>query len=257
MHMSILERAVYIAVVSVLVLSLLLFISWSLGYFNIYTLNSEEIRFSVALSLISASIATILSMLIAIPMAHYIVLRNKRVDSLALALITLPNALSPAAVGLIALIFFTQTPLGVFINRNIAVVNDPKGIVIVQFLIALPMSLGLSMAILRTLSPSYEDVALTLGYKRSETLFRLIIPMLRDSFILSGILVFTRVLGEFGASYMIGGAIRYRTETLPIALYYVNSYGDLAALSTLLTLYISLVLALMILLYLSFKRDFV
>ena len=41
-----------------------------------------------------------------------------------------------------------------------------------------------------------------------------------------GILAYSRALGEFGATLMLAGATRFKTETLPMAIYLNIASGD-------------------------------
>ncbi|MEM4485477.1 MAG: ABC transporter permease subunit [Sulfolobales archaeon] len=230
----------------VLILGLVLIISymiWSFQFFTLDVVYREEVRLSIYLSLYTSAISTSVALLLGLLIGYHLVERRSGLQEYSLVLIMLPNALSPAAIGLILLIFFTQTPLGELVNRYLQIVNDPKGILLAQTIVALPLSVGSSMMILQTINPGYWETALTLGFRRLEALFRLIIPMLGKQFMLSAVVIFTRVLGEFGASYILGGGIRLRTETLPIMLFYANNYGDLRILSTVLTIYLLSALA--------------
>ncbi|MEZ0394207.1 MAG: ABC transporter permease subunit [Desulfurococcaceae archaeon] len=236
-------RAMLFALSSLVLAFLLLYFSWAVGRFSAISLSNDELRFSAALSLTTSSFATLVSIFTALPVAHALARRPGIAERAALALLILPSALSPAAVGLLLLIFFTQTSVGGALNELFSFVNDPKGVALVQLVIAYPTALGVLAPMLGALGEEYEEVAATLGYGRLEALYRLIAPMLGRELGLASLLVFARTLGEFGGSYIVGGAIRMRTETLPIALYYASTYGDIPTLASALTLYTLIVLA--------------
>jgi len=73
----------------------------------------------------------------------------------------------------------------------------------------------------------YEAVARTLGYGKFMTLIKVLLPMCRRSLVASFILGFSRALEEFGASVTLAGATRFKTETLPIAIYLSLSSGNI------------------------------
>jgi molybdate transport system permease protein len=59
------------------------------------------------------------------------------------------------------------------------------------------------------------------------TFFRITLPMARQG-ILSGIvLAWARAIGEFGATLMVAGSTRMKTETLPIAVFLNISSGEI------------------------------
>ncbi|HID41900.1 MAG TPA: ABC transporter permease subunit, partial [Pyrodictium sp.] len=86
-----------------------------------------------------------------------------------------------------------------------------------------------------SVDPRYEAVARTLGYTRLQTLLRVTLPMARRGLLSAFLLAFIRALGEFGASVTLAGAIRFKTETLPIAIYLSISGGDLNLAVALMT----------------------
>ena len=58
--------------------------------------------------------------------------------------------------------------------------------------------------------------------------------------VIAFILGFSRALGELGASVTLAGAMRFKTETLPIAIYLTLSSGDVG-----LTIALIIILVLM------------
>ena len=55
------------------------------------------------------------------------------------------------------------------------------------------------------------------------------LPLSRNGIIAGAVITWAKALGEFGAVLMLAGATRYRTETLPIALFLDISTGNLKA----------------------------
>ena len=53
------------------------------------------------------------------------------------------------------------------------------------------------------------------------------LPLAKKGILAGCVLGWTRAMGEFGATLMVAGAIRLKTETLPIAVYLNISSGEL------------------------------
>ena len=63
--------------------------------------------------------------------------------------------------------------------------------------------------------------------KQVQVLCRVNAPLAARSILSGVILAWARAMGEFGATLMVAGATRFRTETLPIAVYLNISSGEL------------------------------
>ena len=88
-------------------------------------------------------------------------------------------------------------------------------------------------------SPRFERVARTLGYTELESFFYITLPAVRRGVLGAALASWARALGEFGATVALAGATRFKTETLPVAIYLNLVAGNLenvAALSIILLL---------------------
>ena len=219
------ERAFKAATVSALVLLTLFFVVIIVSLLT-YTdwrtigsaLLSSETLFAIKLSLITATITTILAIAIAIPVAYAISKNNFFGKSLVDSLLDLPIVISPVAIGAALLVFF-NTPLGSGINNNlIRFVFSVPGIVLAQFTIVSALAIRLLKSTFDGIDLRYEQVGRTLGCSKPEAFFRVILPLAKDGLIASGILTWARATGEFGATVTLAGATAMKTETLPIAI---------------------------------------
>jgi len=208
----------------------------------------SDFYYSMLLSLYTSTTSSILILLITIPIGYYISRRITR-RNLLLPVIMLPSSISPAAVGLLLLLFFTKTPLGLIIDNTLKIVNDPKGIIAAQLFLGIPVGVSYFTALFSSIPRSYEDAALTMGFTNIEYLYTILLPMSTRQVFTGFILVFTRVLGDFGASYIIGGGIWGKTVTLPIYLYLVSQLGGIGVLVITLSIYIVSILVLIAVVY--------
>jgi len=199
----------------IIIVSLLTYTDWrTIGA----AIVSEETLYAVKLSLITATITTILAMAIAIPVAYAISKNNFFGKSLIDSLLDLPIVISPVAIGAALLVFF-NTPLGEGINNNlIRFVFSIPGIVLAQFTIVSALAIRLLKSTFDSIDFRYEQVGRTLGCSKPEAFFRIILPLAKDGLIASGILTWARATGEFGATVTLAGATAMKTETLPIAI---------------------------------------
>lgn len=210
-------------------------------------LTSKEILFSIRLSLITATISTVIAVLIAVPVA-YAISRNRFwgkdiVDSL----LDLPIVVSPVALGAGLLIFF-NTPLGSAIDDNIIkFVFAMPGIVLAQVTVISALAVRLLKSTFDSIDPRYEQVARTLGCSKPEAFLRVTLPLARDGLIAATILTWARAVGEFGATVMLAGATAMKTETLPTAIFLSLASADIGkAVAVIFVLIVIAVVALLL-----------
>jgi molybdate transport system permease protein len=224
----------------IIIISLLTYTDWGT---IITAFFSEETLFAVKLSLITATITTVLAILIAVPVAYAISKNNFYGKNIVDSLLDLPIVISPIAIGAALLVFF-NTPLGSAINNNILqFVFSVPGIVLAQFTIVSALAIRLLKSTFDSIDLRYEQVSRTLGCNKLEAFFRVILPLARDGLIASSILTWARATGEFGATVTLAGATAMKTETLPIAISLSLSSADIGKAVALIFILIIISLA--------------
>jgi molybdate transport system permease protein len=225
------------------VLSLYLVLIASLFYFfdldNLWSaLSSPRVRHALGLSLLAATIASILALALALPAAHALSRHSFALRDLADAILELPMIVSPAALGAMALIFF-QTPAGEFLQRHgIQFVFTLAGIVLAQFLTVLGIAIRLLKSVLDEIPARYEQIARTLGATPAQAFRRVVLPLSWRGIAATFFLVWAKAIGEFGATITVAGAMPMRTETLPVAIFMRLSVADIAGTVALILLLI-------------------
>lgn len=180
---------------------------------NPYTL------YSIRLSLIAASLATLFAILVGLPSAYALSRFEFFGKNVIDAFLEIPMILSPIALGASFLIFFS-TPLGQFIQeRGILFVFEIPGIILAQFATIAGMATRLMKASLDEISPRYEAVARSLGSSPWKTFFYITLPLSYRGLLASVILSWAKAVGEFGATVTLAGAMAGKTETMPIAIF--------------------------------------
>ncbi len=190
---------------------------------------SQRTLYSVRLSVLAASFATTLSVLMAIPSAYalsrYEFIGRRAVDTI----LELPMIVSPAALGAMILIFFNN-PAGIWIQEHcMQFVFSWHGIVLAQFVTVCGISTRLIKATLDEIPRRYEEVARTLGASPWKAFYTINLPLAKRGILAASILTWAKALGEFGATILVAGSMQQRTETLPIAIFLRLSSAEIEA----------------------------
>ncbi len=236
-----------------IVISMLTYTDWNTF---ISALLSEEILFAIRLSLITATIATIISILIAIPVAYAISQTEFPGKDIVDSLLDLPIVISPIALGAVLLVFF-NTPIGAGIDDKIVkFVFAVPGIVLAQIMVISALAIRLLKSTFDSIDPRYEQVGRTLGCSKPEVFLRVTLPMAKNGLIAAGILTWARAVGEFGATVTLAGATPLKTETLTGAIFLSLASADIEkAVAVIFVLVIIAVVALLTLRKLIGRRS--
>ncbi len=177
---------------------------------------------ALILTLRLALTTTALLMLVALPLAWWLVFGHGRGKSLAQALVALPLVLPPTVLGFYLLVALGPTTA---IGRLItALLGHPlafsfSGLVVGSVLYSLPFAVQPLVAGFSAVDPACIETASTLGASPGRVFRTIILPLSRASLLTSAVLSFTHTVGEFGVVLMLGGNIPGATRTLSIALY--------------------------------------
>jgi len=161
-------------------------------------LNSLGVSFSIA------TIAVIVDIVIAFPIAIILTRYDFRGKKILDALVDLPMAVPTSALGFSVLLFW-----GIFgISPGMIL------IILGHIVFTFPYIVRNLKIVLEKAAILYEDAARTLGAS-GITVFRTItLPMMKEGLIAGAILSFTRSLGETGATLILSGLV----ETAPILI---------------------------------------
>ena len=195
--------------------------------------DPEVLRIAL-LSLQVSGTATLLSLLVGIPLGTVLALTRFPGRNFAMSLVNTGMGLPPVVVGLFVTIFLWRSgPLGL-----LELLYTPTAIVIAQLMIAAPIVTGLTVAAVQQLNPRLRLQLIGLGASRLQVVWLLLkearLPLLAA--VMAG---FGAVISEIGAAIMVGGNIYRQTRVLTTATVLETSKGnfDMAiALSLLLLL---------------------
>ena len=209
-------------------------------------LRSVDLWYSVGLSVVTATVATGLALVVAIPAAYGLSRFRFAGRGLLDALIDLPIILSPVAVGT-AILMLLRTPPGQLLESHVLqLVFTVPGIIVAQATIVCSLAIRLLKSTFDELDPRHEQVARFLGCSRFQAFRRVTLPLARRGLLAAAILCWARALGEFGATVTVAGAMRGHTQTLPSAIHQSLEMVDLSRTALLMSMLLGLALFVLI-----------
>jgi molybdate transport system permease protein len=176
---------------------------------------------SILLSLKVSLVATLVTALLAVPLAFFLARRRFAGKSLIEAIFTLPLVLPPTVVGYFLVVLLgAQGWIGKFLDQVLGVrlIFDWKGAVVAAVIVSFPLLLIPAKAAFASIEPELEDIATLMGAGPVRMFWHVALPLARRGILSGTLLAFARALGEFGATLMILGHTTGR-ETLPISIY--------------------------------------
>ena len=165
--------------------------------------------------------ATLISLLVGIPLGIGLALMKFPGRNIIVALINTGMGLPPVVVGLFISIFLWRSgPLGF-----LELIYTPTAMIIAQVVIAFPIVAGLTMASFQGLDPKLALQLLGIGASKPQLVWLLCkeakLPLLAA--VMAG---FGGVISEVGASMMVGGNIRGQTRVLTTATVLETGKGN-------------------------------
>jgi molybdate transport system permease protein len=202
-------------------------------------LTQPQARQALTLSLWTSSLATVVSLLVGVPLAWVLARTRFPGQRLLRALVTLPLVLPPVVGGVALLLAFGRTG---FVGRwldawfGVTLPFTPAAVVMAETFVAMPFLIVTVEGALRLSDQGYEEAAATLGASRMTVFRRVTLPMVAPSLAAGAVLCWARALGEFGATITFAGSFPGRTQTMPIAVYYALETDPDAAIALSLVL---------------------
>lgn len=208
--------------------------------------GSPAARTALALSLRTSAAATVLCIVLGVPLAVLLARTRFPGRGLLRAAVLLPLVLPPVVAGVALLATFgRQGLLGQVLELGgVRVAFTTTAVVIAQAFVSLPFLVIALEGALVSVGTGYEAVAATLGARPTMVLRRVTLPLVGPALLSGVILAFARALGEFGATITFAGSLAGTTRTLPLQVYLLREVDPDAAnaLALLLVLVAALVI---------------
>jgi tungstate transport system permease protein len=183
--------------------------------------GDPEVRGITWLSLRLSATATLLSLVVGIPLGTLLALVRFPGRRLVIALVNTGMGLPPVVVGLfISIVLWRSGPLGAW-----ELLYTPSAIVLAQFVIAAPLVIGLTLAAVQQIPERFRLQMQALGASRLQLLW-ILIRETRLGLLAALMAGFGAVISEVGASLMVGGNIRGETRVLTTATVLETGKGN-------------------------------
>ncbi|MEU3140368.1 ABC transporter permease [Nocardiopsis alba] len=174
------------------------------------------------LSLSTSTAATLVSLVLGVPLAWLLARTEFPGRRLVRALVTVPLVIPPVVGGVALLLVLGRNGIvGQYLYSwfGLTLPFTPAAVVVAQVFVAMPfLVIGVEGA-LRGADRRYEEAAATLGAGRVTVFTRVTLPMILPGIGAGAVLCWARALGEFGATITFAGNFPGTTQTMPLAVY--------------------------------------
>ena len=228
--------AVGVAFLVLPLVALLIRAPWS----HLFTLlATDDVLTPLRLSLETATLATLVSLVLGVPLAWVLARLEFRGRSLLRALVTLPLVLPPVVGGVALLLAFGRSGVmgrWLYDATGFSLPYTTTAVVIAETFVAMPFLVVSVEGALRGIDPRYDEAAATLGASRWYAFTRVTLPMLGPGIAAGSVLCWARALGEFGATITFAGNFPGTTQTMPLSVYLALQNDPEAAIALSLVL---------------------
>jgi molybdate transport system permease protein len=177
---------------------------------------------ALRLSVQTASMATVVCVLLGVPLAWLLARLDFPGRRIVRALVTVPLVLPPVVGGVALLLVFGRRGLiGGWLDATFGITLpfSTTGVVLAEAFVAMPFLVIAVEGALRGADYRYEEAAATLGASRWTVFRRVTLPLVAPGIAAGAVLCWARALGEFGATITFAGNFPGRTQTIPLAVY--------------------------------------
>ncbi|GAA1651833.1 ABC transporter permease [Microbacterium flavum] len=185
-------------------------------------LLSPGARDALLLSVVTALAATIVCVILGVPLALVLARAQARPAAVLRTLVLIPLVLPPMVGGLALLSLLGRSGLigkPLFEATGFSLPYTTAAVVVAQAFVALPFLVITLEGALRTSGVAHERVAASLGASPWRVVTRVTLPLLLPGLVAGTALCFARAIGEFGATALFAGNAVGVTRTMPLAIY--------------------------------------
>jgi sulfate/thiosulfate transport system permease protein len=197
----------------------------------IKVLSSREAQFALRFSLLIAFATAFLNAVFGTYTAYVLSRYRFRGERPLGILVNLPVAIPTVVVGTSLLLLWG--PIGLLgrwlVPLGLQPMFAPAGVLLAHLFVTFPYMLGAVKPVLDEIEGTYEEAAYTIGANRWQTFRWVILPALRGGLFTGVLLTFAHSLGEFGATVLVSGNLRLKTQTAPLYIFAQFEAGNVAA----------------------------
>jgi molybdate transport system permease protein len=210
-------------------------------------LSDHQVLTALRLSIECASAATVVSLILGVPLAWVLARISFPGIAVVRALVTLPLVLPPVVGGIALLLALGRNGvLGRHLDQwfGVTLPFTTPGVIVAETFVAMPFLVVTVEGALRSADRDLEEAAVTLGASRLVVFGRITLPAVAPSLLAGSILCWARALGEFGATITFAGNYPGTTQTMPLAIYNAFESDPQAAIALSLVLLLVAVIVL-------------
>jgi molybdate/tungstate transport system permease protein len=161
----------------------------------------SELRAALRLTAVTATAATLLTILLGTPLAYLLARDRMPASTLVSALLDLPLLLPHPVAGMALLLAFGRaSPAGGVLERfGLAVVGSRTGIMLAMLFVAAPLYVSAAREAIARVDERYETVARTLGDSPFRAAWRVTRPLASRGLLAAAVVMWARSVSEFGA----------------------------------------------------------
>jgi molybdate/tungstate transport system permease protein len=172
---------------------------------------------SLWVTFLAAFIATVIALVLGVPLAYLMARREFPGKNLVQGLIDLPIIIPHTAAGIALLMVFGRrgllgeplASLGAYFTENLA------GIVVAMLFVSLPLLVDTAQEAFAAVDRRLEGVARTLGAKPWAAFRRVTLPLAWRGIVAGSVLMWARGISEFGAVVILA----YNPKTISVLIY--------------------------------------
>ncbi len=187
-------------------------------------LSNPRTQEALTSSMLTASLVTLLSLMLGIPAARVLGLRRFRGRGLVLLILFLPNVLPPLAIGMGLNVLF--------LRLNLA--GSLLGVVLVHLVPVLPYTIFALLGVFERYDEGFEQQARTLGASFAQIWLRVSMPLLGPGIAVAALFAFLVSWSQYILTLLIGGG---QIITLPMLLFAAVSGGNPTTIAVLALLF--------------------
>ncbi|MEX2178855.1 MAG: ABC transporter permease [Gemmatimonadaceae bacterium] len=163
--------------------------------------SDAELRASLLLTAGTATLATVLGVIGATPVAYALARGRFRGRAIVAAIIDLPLLIPHPVAGIaLLLVLARNTPLGSALwGVGLQITGSVTGIVAAMLFVSAPLYVSAAREAFDRVDPRFEGVARTLGDTRWRAMRRVTLPLAWRGLLAAAIVMWARAVSEFGA----------------------------------------------------------
>jgi molybdate/tungstate transport system permease protein len=203
------------------------------GLRGVRALGSDaELRASLSLTAITATIASVLGVIGGTPLAYLLARKSFRGRAVVAALLDLPLVIPHPVAGIaLLLVLGRASPVGsVLYDAGLRIASSTTGIVCAMLFVSAPLYVSAAREAFARVDARYESVARTLGDDAWRAFRRVTLPLASRGLTAAAVVMWARAVSEFGAIVIltynpkVASVLSYDrftsyglAETLPVA----------------------------------------